>query len=48
MKVLLIGYWAGETHEDRDDRRRKLRSFGARPYPRKLDVRPTKQLRLDR
>lgn len=33
MVYMLVGYWAGETHEDRDDRRRKLRAFGARPYP---------------
>jgi hypothetical protein len=33
MVYVLIGYWAGETHEDRDERRRKLREFGARPYP---------------
>jgi hypothetical protein len=33
MVYILIGYWKGETHEDRDHRRRKLREFGARPYP---------------
>jgi hypothetical protein len=33
MVYMLVGYWAGETHDDRDDRRRKLREFGARPYP---------------
>jgi hypothetical protein len=33
MVYMLIGYWAGETHEDRDARRVKLREFGARPYP---------------
>lgn len=33
MVYILIGYWPGETHEDRDYRRRKLREFGARPYP---------------
>jgi hypothetical protein len=33
MVYMLVGYWAGETHEDRDNRRRKLREFGARPYP---------------
>jgi hypothetical protein len=82
MVYMLIGYWAGETHTDRDARRRDLREFGARPYPmpfvrtselvgfqrwviggydksvpwdtwvsaraspRRLDVRPTRQLRL--
>lgn len=33
MVYMLIGYWPGETHEDRDYRRRRLREFGARPYP---------------
>jgi hypothetical protein len=33
MVFMLIGYWPGETHEDRDYRRRRLREFGARPYP---------------
>jgi len=33
MVYMLIGYEAGETHEDRDYRRSKLRAFGARPYP---------------
>jgi hypothetical protein len=33
MVYILIGFWPGETHEDRDHRRRKLREFGARPYP---------------
>ncbi len=33
MVYLLIGYAAGETHEDRDYRRRRLREFGCRPYP---------------
>jgi hypothetical protein len=28
-----VGYWPGETHEDRDYRRRRLREFGALPYP---------------
>lgn len=30
---MLIGYKRGETHADRDHRRRMLRDFGARPYP---------------
>jgi hypothetical protein len=25
--------WPSETHEDREYRRRRLRDFGARPYP---------------
>ena len=33
MVYMLIGYWAGETHEDREARRLALREFGARPYP---------------
>ena len=33
MVFILIGYWPGETHEDRDYRRMRLRQFGARPYP---------------
>jgi hypothetical protein len=33
MVYMLIGHEFGETHEDRDYRRAKLRAFGARPYP---------------
>jgi hypothetical protein len=33
MVYILCGYWPGETQEDREYRRRKLREFGARPYP---------------
>lgn len=33
MVYMLCGYWPGETHEDRDYRRQKLRDFGALPYP---------------
>lgn len=33
MVYILIGYWPGETHEQRDYRRSKLRELGARPYP---------------
>ncbi len=33
MVYMLIGYWAGETTEDREHRRRQLRAFGCRPYP---------------
>lgn len=33
MVYMLVGYWPGETHADRDYRRAKLREFGARPYP---------------
>ncbi len=33
MVYILIGYWPGETTEDREYRRARLREFGARPYP---------------
>jgi hypothetical protein len=33
LVYMLIGYWPWETHEDREYRRRKLREFGALPYP---------------
>jgi opacity protein-like surface antigen len=33
MVYMLIGYWPGETHDDREHRRAQLRAFGARPYP---------------
>lgn len=33
MVYMLIGYWPGETHEDRDYRRAGIRAFGADPYP---------------
>lgn len=33
MVYMLIGYAAGETHEQRDHRRKRLRDFGAVPYP---------------
>ncbi len=33
MVYILIGYWIGETPADRDHRRKRLRDFGARPYP---------------
>ena len=33
MVYMLIGYWPGETAGDREYRRRRLREFGARPYP---------------
>lgn len=33
MVYMLIGYWPGETHDDREHRRSRLRAFGARPYP---------------
>lgn len=33
MVYMLIGYWPGETSEDREYRRARLRDFGARPFP---------------
>jgi hypothetical protein len=33
MVYVIIGYWSGETMQDCDYRRRRLREFGARPYP---------------
>jgi hypothetical protein len=33
MVYMLCGYWPGETEEDRNYRRQRLREFGCRPYP---------------
>lgn len=33
LVYMLIGYWPEETHQDREYRRRRLREFGALPYP---------------
>ncbi|MCZ2075022.1 MAG: hypothetical protein LC130_08475 [Bryobacterales bacterium] len=33
LVYMLIGYWPGETHQDREYRRQRLRAFGALPYP---------------
>jgi len=33
MVYMLIGYWPGETHSDREFRRQQLRDFGCVPYP---------------
>lgn len=33
MVYMLMGYWPGETAEDREFRRKRLREFGVRPYP---------------
>ncbi len=43
MVYMLIGYWPGETHEDRDYRRKRLHDFGCRPYP--MAYYPTEELR---
>ncbi len=33
MVYMLVGYWPGETHADREHRRLRLREYGALPYP---------------
>lgn len=33
MVYMLVGHAPGETHEQRDHRRRRLREYGCRPYP---------------
>ena len=33
LVYMLIGFWPGETHQDRGYRRWKLRQFGCLPYP---------------
>lgn len=33
MVYVLVGFWPGETWQDRDRRRARLREFGAVPYP---------------
>ena len=33
LVYMLIGYWPGETHTDRDGRREMLRRLGCLPYP---------------
>lgn len=33
MVYMLCGYWPDETQEDREYRRKRLRDFGARPFP---------------
>lgn len=33
MVYMLVGYWPGETTEQREYRRMRLREFGCRPYP---------------
>jgi len=33
MVYMLCGYWPGETTVDREYRRKRLRDFGARPFP---------------
>lgn len=40
MVYMLIGYQPGETHEEREHRRQRLREFGARPYPMPFDRTP--------
>ena len=33
MVYMLVGYWAGEGHADREERLKTIRSCGAKPYP---------------
>jgi hypothetical protein len=33
MVYMFVGHWPDETQQQREYRRRKLRQFGARPYP---------------
>jgi hypothetical protein len=42
MVYMLVGYWPGETDEDRVYRQRKLRDFGCMPYP--MPFRRTREL----
>ncbi len=42
LVYMLIGFAPGETHADRDYRRRQLREFGALPYP--MPFRRTREL----
>lgn len=45
MVYMIIGLWPGETHEMRDYRRRRLREFGARPFP--MLYRPSPHYEID-
>jgi hypothetical protein len=40
MVFMLIGYWTGESEDDWLYRQKRLREFGARPYPMPFDRRP--------
>ncbi len=39
---MLVGYWPGESQEDRQERLRTIRGFGAKPYP--MPYRRTREL----
>ena len=45
MVYMLCGYWPGETQEDREYRRKRLRDFGARPFPMVYGPNATPELR---
>lgn len=45
MVYMLCGYWPGETQEDREYRRKRLRDFGARPFPMVYGPNATRELR---
>jgi hypothetical protein len=45
MVYMLCGYWPGETQEDREYRRKRLRDFGARPFPMVYGPNTTPELR---
>lgn len=42
---VLCGYWPGETQADREYRRKRLRDFGARPYPMVYEQNQTAELK---
>lgn len=45
MVYMLCGYWEGETQADREYRRKRLRDFGARPFPMVYGPNATPELR---
>jgi hypothetical protein len=45
MVYMLCGYWPGETQQDREYRRKRLRDFGARPFPMVYGPSATSELR---
>ncbi len=45
MVYMLCGYWPDETQQDREYRRKRLRDFGARPFPMVYGPNATPELR---
>lgn len=45
MVYMLCGYWEGETQADREYRRKKIRDFGARPFPMVYGPNATRELK---